>query len=70
MTSSASENSDEVLRSALAGVPRVATVIVYMPPRDRERAFAAARQSYEGQRKNWVSREPLLGNGPPPSSVD
>ncbi len=47
MTSSASENSDEVLRSALVGVPRVATVIAYMPPQDRERAFAAARDSYE-----------------------
>ena len=47
MTSSASEKSDEVLRSALAGVPRVATVIAYMPPQERERALAAAEQSYE-----------------------
>ena len=47
MTSSASEKSDEVLRSALAGVPRVATVIAYMPPQDRKRAFTAAQQSYE-----------------------
>jgi hypothetical protein len=47
MTSSASEKSDEVLRSALAGVPRVATVIAYMPPQDRKRAFTAAKQSYE-----------------------
>ena len=47
MTSSASEKSDEVLRSALAGVPRVATVIAYTPPQDRERAFTAAKQSYE-----------------------
>ena len=38
---------DEVLRSALAGVPRLATVIAYMPPQDRERAFTAAKQSYE-----------------------
>jgi DNA-directed RNA polymerase specialized sigma24 family protein len=47
MTSSASEKSDEVLKSALAGVPRVAKVIAYMPPQERERAFAAAKQSYE-----------------------
>jgi hypothetical protein len=47
MTSSASEKSDEALRSALAGVPRVATVIAYMPPQDRKRAFTAAKQSYE-----------------------
>ena len=47
MTSSGSEKSDEVLRSALAGVPRVATVIAYMPPQERERALVAAKQSYE-----------------------
>jgi hypothetical protein len=47
MTSSASEKSDEVLRTALTGVPRVATVIAYMPPQERERAFAAAKRSYE-----------------------
>jgi hypothetical protein len=47
MTSSASEKSDEVLRSALVGVPRVAAAIAYMPPQDRKRAFTAAQQSYE-----------------------
>jgi hypothetical protein len=47
VTSSASEKSDELLRSALAGVPRDATVIAYMPPQERERAFTAAKQSYE-----------------------
>jgi hypothetical protein len=47
MTSSASEKSDELLRLAFDGVSRIATVIAYMPPRDRERAFTAAEQSYE-----------------------
>jgi hypothetical protein len=52
MTSSASEKSDEVLRSALAGVPRIATVIAYMPPQDRQRAFTAAQKSYERTAQN------------------
>jgi hypothetical protein len=47
MTSSASGKSDELLRLAFDGVSRIATVIAYMPPRDRERAFTAAEQSYE-----------------------
>ena len=47
MTSSASGKSDEILRTALTGVPRVATVIAYMPPPERERAIAAAKRSYE-----------------------
>jgi hypothetical protein len=46
-SSSASEKSDELLRLAFDGVSRIATVIAYMPPRDRERAFTAAEQSYE-----------------------
>jgi hypothetical protein len=52
VTSSAPEKADEVLRAALAGVPRIATVIAYMPPQERQRAFMAAQKSYERTAQN------------------